>query len=124
LLGRTHEVPTAAVVLQVVLAVTVVWLSGLRALLGYVGFTLGLSSAATVAGLLRLRWREGSARVPIPGYPLVPLIYLVVTLGSSCFMALRAPGEAAMGLLTGATGLPLWFWLHRAPGRRPPRLGP
>jgi amino acid transporter len=123
-LGRTQDVPTAAVVLQVVLAVTVVWLSGLRALLGYVGFTLGLSSAATVAGLLRLRWREGVARVPIPGYPLVPLIYLVVTLGSACFMALRAPNEAAMGLLTAATGLPLWFWLHRSPGRRPPRLGP
>jgi basic amino acid/polyamine antiporter, APA family len=123
-LGRRQDVPTAAVVLQVVLAVTVVWLSGLRALLGYVGFTLGLSSAATVAGLLRLRWREGVARVPIPGYPLVPLIYLVVTLGSSCFMALRAPGEAAMGLLTAATGLPLWFWLHRSPRRRPPRLSP
>src|SRR5262245_18424433 len=123
-LGRTHDAPTAAVVLQVVLAVTVVWLSGLRALLGYVGFTLGLSSAATVAGLLRLRWREGGARVPIPGYPLVPLVYLVVTLGSACFMALRAPGEAAMGLLTAATGLPLWFWFHRSPGRRPPRLGP
>ena len=49
-MGR--EVPGRAVLLQAALAIFVVWLSGLADLLSYVGFTLGLSSAGAVAGLL------------------------------------------------------------------------
>ena len=54
------EVPTSAVALQAALAIVVVWRSGLAELLGYIGFTLGLSAAATVVGLLALRRREGA----------------------------------------------------------------
>lgn len=107
------EVPVAAVALQAALAIVAVWIAGLRELLGYVGFTLGLSAAATVVGLLRLRRREGAARVPIPGYPLVPLAFVATTLTVSAFMAVRAPGEAAIGLLTAASAIPLWLWTRR-----------
>jgi basic amino acid/polyamine antiporter, APA family len=111
--AASGEVPVAAVALQATLAIVAVWIAGLRELLGYVGFTLGLSAAATVFGLLRLRRREGAARVPIPGYPLVPLAFVATTLVVSAFMALRAPGEATIGLLTAASAVPLWLWTRR-----------
>jgi APA family basic amino acid/polyamine antiporter len=109
LFARGTDVPTAAVALQAVLAVAVVWVSGLSALLGYIGFTLGLSAAATVGGLIALRRREGRERLPIPGYPVVPLLFIAATFASSLFMAVREPLQATLGLLTAATGIPVYF---------------
>jgi APA family basic amino acid/polyamine antiporter len=112
LFASRSEVPAAAILFQSALSVLVVWVSGLEQLLSYIGFTLGLSAAATVFGLLRLRAREGAAAVPVPGYPWVPGFYLAMTLWATIFMAWRAPAEAGMGLLTAAAGLPL-YWLMR-----------
>ncbi len=103
------EVPGKAVALQVGLAVLVVWYSDLAKLLGYIGFTLGLSAAATVCGLIALRIREGRERVPIPGYPWIPGLFVVVTLATAGFMVARQPGEAVAGLLTVAVGAVLYF---------------
>ena len=104
-----REVPGAAIALQVGLAILVLWYSDLAKLLGYIGFTLGLSAAATVIGLIAIRLREGPERVPIPGYPWIPGLFVFVTLGASGFMVLRQPGEAVAGLLTMAVGALLYF---------------
>jgi APA family basic amino acid/polyamine antiporter len=117
LFSRGDEVPALAVGLQVALAVSVVWASGLRELLGYVGFTLGISAAATVGALVVLRRREGPERVPVRGYPWVPGVFVLATLGAAGFMAVREPLQAGMGLLTVALGLPVYGLMHRASGR-------
>jgi len=116
-LGVAGEVPRAAVALQVGLAVLVAWVSGLRELLGYIGFTLGISAAATVAGLIALRRREGPSRVPVPGYPWIPGLFIITTLSAAGFMAARQPLEAGMGLLTIALGVPAYWLMRRMSGR-------
>ncbi len=109
------EVPARAVALQVALSIALVWFADLRELIGYVGFTLGLCAAAAVIGLLRLRARAGPERVPIPGYPLVPALYLAMTLFASGYMAVREPRNAALGAATVAVGLvPRALWSRRA----------
>jgi APA family basic amino acid/polyamine antiporter len=110
-----RDVPARAVALQVGLAILVLWYSDLARLLGYIGFTLGLSAAATVAGLVAIRLREGRERVPIPGYPWIPGLFVFVTLGTAGFMILRQPREAVAGLLTVAVGGLLYFVI---PARR------
>ena len=107
------EVPRAAIGLQVVLALAVLWTTGLVELLGYIGFTLGLSASATVIGLIALRRREGPARVPIPGYPWVPVLFSAGTLLIAAFMALRQPAQAGLGLFTVAAGVPVYYWMKR-----------
>lgn len=102
------EVPSRAVFLQALLSIGVVWVSNLAQLLSYVGFTLGLSAAATVVGLIRLRFREGAERVPIPGYPFVPGVFVLGTLFSSVYLVQRAPAQAAFGLATVASGAVLY----------------
>ena len=115
--GRVGDVPGAAVALQVALSIIVVWISTLAELLGYIGFTLGLSAAAAVTALVLLRRREGAARVPIPGYPWIPGVFIAATLSISIAMAVREPGQALAGLATVGTGIPLYFVL-RARSRR------
>jgi APA family basic amino acid/polyamine antiporter len=111
--------PAAAVALQVAVAVALVWLTPLRELLGTIGFTLSLSTAATVAGLLLLRKREGAARVPIPGYPVVPVLFLVVTLGSAGAMVVNASREAVIGIAIVLAAIPVWALTARETRTRP-----
>jgi hypothetical protein len=58
-----------------------------------------------------LRMREGAARVPMPGYPLIPLVFIASTLGAAGFMVSRQPTQAALGLATALSGVPLYFGL-------------
>jgi len=116
-LGRRGDAPRAAVAFQAALAVVVVWFAELARLLGYLGFTLGLSAAFTVCGLVALRRREGADRVPVPGYPVVPLLFVVATLGASGFLAVRRPIEAAWGVATVLAGVPAYLWMRRARAR-------
>ncbi|MGI9258381.1 MAG: APC family permease [Gammaproteobacteria bacterium] len=111
---ETHgEVPSAAIGLQIVLAIIVLWIADLRELLSYIGFTLGLSTAATVASLIWLRAKEGPERVPIPGYPWIPGIFVVFVTTAAVFMVQRQPYEAGVGLLTVLAGLPFYWAMRR-----------
>jgi APA family basic amino acid/polyamine antiporter len=110
------EVPRAAIALQIGLAIVVLWVSGLAELLGYIGFTLGLSAAATVAALIALRLREGADRMPVPGFPWIPGLFVITTLATATFMAAREPVQAALGLATALLGLPVYFLLRQRGG--------
>lgn len=103
-----------AILLQGALALGVVWSSRLSDLLGYIGFTLGLSAAATVFALMWQRRREGADRLQLPGYPYVPLVFLIGVLGSSGFLVWRSSTEALWGVLTVASGLPIYFLMRRS----------
>lgn len=115
LFATDREVPMAAVALQAGGAIAVTWLTGVRALLEYIGFTLGISSAAAVVGLMLLRRRLGATAVPVFGYPLVPLIYIVVTLGAAGYLASTLQKGALWGILTLLAGLPLYFLCRSRP---------
>ena len=103
--GGNHS---RSVCLQVLLAVFVLWLGSLREIIGYAGFTLGLSSALTVLGFLWRSQRDGDRRT---ARVWVALVYVVATLSVSTFMIVREPGEALLGLATMASGIPVYFYL-------------
>ncbi len=119
--ARGQDTPAAAIGLQVGCAVAVMGFAGLIELLGYLGFTLSLSAALTVAAAMRLRHREGAARVPIPLYPWIPSFFIAFTLGAAGFLVWRAPMQAAFGLATAALGVPLYWWRRRQGERLPGR---
>lgn len=112
-----------AIVLQTILALCVLWWSQLASLLGYIGFTLGLSTAATVSAMLIHRRREDPSLWHIVGYPWLPMLFILSVLGSSGFLVLQAPTQAMWGLITVVSGIPIyWFMRRRQKSASSPRL--
>ncbi|MBS1211452.1 MAG: amino acid permease-associated region [Proteobacteria bacterium] len=91
--------PYRSVALQCGLALALLWSSTFRGLLTYVGFTLSLSTAVTVVGLIRLKLIEGD-RLPVFGWPWVPVLFLVAVAWMIVFAVSRQPLESAMSLAT------------------------
>ena len=83
--------------LQAGLAVVIVQVTDLRRLLGYLGFTLSLSAAATVAALFVQRRREGAACVPVVGYPFTPALFIGATLLFAAIWCAAQPGRIDSG---------------------------
>ncbi len=97
--------PAAAIALQAALAALVVLVATLEDLLSYLGFTLSLSAAGTVACLFVLRSRESGARA---GEGLVaPAFYVTCTTVLAVLAAVDRPWQlvAAITTLAGGFGL-------------------
>lgn len=94
------EVPASAIALQALLSVVVVWLAGLRELLSYLGFTLGLSTAATILSLFIAVRRRGSDAPALPGYPWAPALTVIFTLIFAGLAASTNPREMLAAVLT------------------------
>jgi APA family basic amino acid/polyamine antiporter len=97
--------PRRALLLQLGLSLLFVWGGRLEQLLTYVGLALGLSTAATVLGLVRLRLREGAQAVPVPGWPWVPAAFLIFVIASAGLTVKERPVEALVALATILVGL-------------------
>jgi len=103
------EVPAAAIVMQAVLAIVVVWITTLRELLSYLGFTLGLSAVITVASLFIVVRRQGVDTKQLRGYPWAPLVFIVFTLLFACLAAVREPWQMAAAVITILSGLAIYY---------------
>jgi APA family basic amino acid/polyamine antiporter len=112
-LAASEGPPRAAIAIQAALAMLMLWTSSFDALLTYIGFTLGISTAATVAALLVLRRREGTA-LRIPGFPFVPWLFLLGVLAMTAFTVVQKPMESLVGFVTILAGLVAWLFNRRA----------
>ncbi|RJX34930.1 MAG: amino acid permease [Desulfarculus sp.] len=114
------RVPINAVLLQSLIAAVLVLTASFQALLFYIGFTLSLFAALTVAGLLLLRRRQPQAPpFRVPGYPFTPLAFVAVNLGIAGFSLWEEPLRGLPAGLTILAGL-VFYFLHRRlrrPGR-------
>ncbi|MCU0865322.1 MAG: APC family permease [Planctomycetes bacterium] len=113
--GHDGRPPRTAIALQAALALGFLWAAELQQLMSYIGWTLSLSAAATVWGLVRLRRREGAAAVPCPGWPFVPLVFVAAILWFAVGAVLAAPRDCLLGLgtLLLAVSVARWRRPHR-----------
>src|SRR5262245_13601354 len=101
--------PTAAIVAQAALAILVIALSDLRGLLSYLGFTLSMSAALTVASLFLIARRQGRGAVAVWGYPFTPAFYVAATLILAAIAGRRQPIELLTALITIASGSVVYY---------------
>lgn len=86
-LGRVNKkfmTPDLAIIIQTCIAVIYVFIgkSNIEYLLVYMGFSLNIFPLMSVIGLMIMRKREPDTERPfrVPLYPVVPLIYIILTL--------------------------------------------
>jgi len=99
--------PRAAIAVQAALALAFLWSATFEALLTWIGFTLSLSTAATVSALILLKIREGG-NLAVPGWPIVPWLFLAGAAAMILFTMAQRPLESLVGLATVAAGLAAW----------------
>ena len=99
--------------MQALLSIALVWLSGLRDLLSYLGFTLSLSAAATVSTLFLLVRRGEIEASSVRGYPWAPSIFVAGTVLLACLAASQNPMEMAAAVLTVLTALAVYRLVRR-----------
>jgi APA family basic amino acid/polyamine antiporter len=111
ILRYTRAAPGTAIMVQALLAVVVVWITELRNLLSYLGITLSLSAAATVASLFVVARKQPQDFRDMRGYPLLPAIYVGFTLLFIVIASDRNPWEVVAALVTLLSGaLVYWIW--------------
>jgi APA family basic amino acid/polyamine antiporter len=90
--------PRASIALQSTLALILLWSATYERLLTWIGFTLSLSTAATVVGLIVLRRREGP-QLRVVGWPWVPALFLLFVLFMTGFTLWRGISDLLKTLL-------------------------
>lgn len=97
--------------LQMGVALLLLWIPTFKDLLAYIGFTLGIGTALTVLGLVKLKMKV-HPDLNVPGWPVVPLLFLAMVLWVTIFSIWRQPIPSLYGVLTLVGGWVAW-WFHR-----------
>jgi APA family basic amino acid/polyamine antiporter len=109
-------VPARAIVFVAVLSiVAVLFLGTFERLVAFIVVPLQFNNILLVAAVFRLRKRsrESSSSYLTPGYPVVPLVFIVV-MGLLLLSAVAFnPFDCFMGIALNAAAAPVYFWIRR-----------
>jgi APA family basic amino acid/polyamine antiporter len=122
--GRVHprwQTPVRAILYQSVASSVLVLTGTFEALMTYVGFALVLFATLATAGIFRLRKRaEWKPLAAVSWcYPLVPLVFLLMSAWMLAYSLILRPKASLLGLLTIALGGVLYHWRFRKLSRVP-----
>jgi basic amino acid/polyamine antiporter, APA family len=121
--GELHPrfgTPARAVAVQVAVASVLVAFGAFQEIVAYFVFVTVAFVGLTVAGVYVIDRGPSSARpaLRVPGYPVTPAVYLVLTLAVLGLLASGGPRQALVGLLVVAAGVPVY---HLSGASRPRR---
>lgn len=88
-------------------------------ILSYVAFVGQVFMVLTVVGLIVLRWREPELARPfrVPGYPVVPLIYVTTLTWYLGNLLVNRLSGSLVGIAIVAAGVPFyWYWSRKKAG--------
>lgn len=107
------SIPITSIWLQVILASVVVYFSSIISLLDYLGFTLSVSAALTVACIFWSRRFDdtGSTRLV---FSVIALVYIVATMGLAVLSVVSRPQQLIGFVITVVSGLALYYLAARS----------
>jgi APA family basic amino acid/polyamine antiporter len=116
-IGALHSrfgTPARAIILQAVLASLIVMLGTFNEIVAYFTFSVVFFVALTVVAMFVLRRKHGNAPpYRTPGYPLTPLLFLVLVAVLLVLLAGNNPKQAFLGVAVVALGVPVYHLLFR-----------
>ncbi len=107
-----HHVPSKSILLQGLISVIIVISGSFDQILTYMGFSLGIFPILAVIGVFKLR-RSRIGSYKMPGFPLVPAFYILISLFILFLGLLQRPIESSIAILTAAAGIPAYFIFQR-----------
>jgi APA family basic amino acid/polyamine antiporter len=107
------RVPSKSIVLQFAIAAVMVMSGTFDQILTYMGFGLGIFPILAVVGVFKLRKAKASA-YKMPLYPVVPLVFIFVSLLILALAYLERPVESSIALATVALGIPAYAFFSNA----------
>lgn len=106
-----NGVPAVAIVCLGTLSIVFILTATFESILVFSGFILGVNTLFTVIGVFVIRWRklniDGAYRTF--GYPVTPIIYLLITLWTLSYILINRPEEGWAGIAMIVTGLLMYF---------------
>jgi APA family basic amino acid/polyamine antiporter len=112
--GRISEkgqVPVYAMIAQSVCAIVILFVTDFQSLYKYASVGLSIFAMLFIAAVYVLRWRRPDMERPfrVPGYPVVPAIFLAVTLFMTVFAFIqwRKPSVYSLGSIL--VGIPVYY---------------
>ncbi len=118
---NAQGVPSRAIIVQTVIVVALLLTAGFEKVLTYVQFSLTLCSFITVLGVIVLRFTQPTLPRPYKawGYPVTPVLFLLIS-GWMLFHIFRSnPLESIAGLITLLVGLGIYFLSPARPQQSP-----
>ena len=101
---NTHGIPVRAIWFQTLLSLIMVWTGTFETVLLYCGFILQLFAALAVGGSFLLRRKGIDLPYRSPAHPVLPALFLAVSLGILIFLIWEKPQESLFGLSNLALG--------------------
>jgi len=106
-----YNVPVVAIWVQTTLTVILIVSSTFEKVLVYAGFIMNLFTLLAVIGLfvLRIKHPELPSRYKVTGYPITPLIFILLSLWTLTYLMMDRPVESILGLITVLAGLFIYY---------------
>ena len=118
--------PSAAIFIQITLAVFYIFIGEAKTLMEYMGFSLSVFPVLTVIGLVYMRIKHPDMRRPyrVPLYPLVPIVFILLSgiMLVTGFIAWTSTTKyAVLAILVGIPLFFLWKWFAKGVGGEAPQ---
>jgi APA family basic amino acid/polyamine antiporter len=107
------QTPDLAIMIQMIIAIIYVFvgMNNVNMLLGYIGFSLSIFPLMSVIGLIIMRLRAPEAFRPfrVPLFPIVPLVYIILTVGMMTASLLKWTKTSLTALAVLGVGVIIFF---------------
>jgi APA family basic amino acid/polyamine antiporter len=106
-----NNVPTRAIIVQSLLSIVYVLTSSFSQMITFIGFTLNLFTMMTVTGVIVYRLRQPKVERPYRtfGYPVTPVLFMIINLWILVYGLIYKPQESIAGLGCTLVGLIVYF---------------
>ncbi len=114
-----YKVPTKAIVWQAVWSSILCFTGTYQTLFEYVVFALVIFFAATGLAVIVLRWKAPEVTRPYKawGYPILPLLFVLINLAVFVNTVMAQPLKSGVGLLILLAGIPAFLYWHKKAGK-------
>jgi APA family basic amino acid/polyamine antiporter len=117
-------VPTYAMILQSVCATAILFVTDFQNLYRYAAVGVSLFALLFIGAVYVLRVRRPDLKKPfhLPGYPIVPALFMMVTVFMAVFAFMEWPKPSLLSLGSILLGIPayyVWTWLRHTSGSTP-----